>query len=131
MDAKRTKQMEKHITILAWIHILLSGLGILGAMLLFGLMIIGGLFSGSGEDFVLISIMAIFASSFMLVLSVPGFIAGYGLLNRKSWARGLTVLLGLLHLINFPFGTAVGIYTFYVLFQKDAGDYFYQVQLAP
>lgn len=131
MDSKRTKQMEKHITILAWIHIFLSGLGILVAMFLFGLMFIGGLFSGSGEDFVLISIVAIFTSGFMLLLSVPGFIAGYGLLKRKTWARGLTVLLGLLHLINFPFGTAVGIYTFYVLFQKDAGDYFYQVQLAP
>lgn len=130
MDAIRTKQMEKHINILAWIHIVMSALLICLAIFVFAMMFLGGLFSESVDDFFALSIMAVLTSGFMLLFALPGFAAGYGLLKRKTWSRGLTILLGLLNMFNFPIGTAVGVYTFFVLFQKDAGDYFYQVKLA-
>jgi len=37
------------------------------------------------------------------------------LLKRFSWARILVLVLGALNLLNVPFGTALGIYTFWVL----------------
>ncbi len=44
-----------------------------------------------------------------------GFVAGWGLLQRLPWARMLAIVLGLLSLIDIPFGTAIGIYTLWVL----------------
>jgi glucose uptake protein GlcU len=38
-----------------------------------------------------------------------------GLLERREWARILTIILGVLHLLGFPIGTALGVYTLYVL----------------
>ncbi len=51
-----------------------------------------------------------------LVLSgVVGLIAGWGLLERRSWARVLLIVLAFLSLLHPPLGTALGIYTLWVL----------------
>jgi hypothetical protein len=44
-----------------------------------------------------------------------GLIAGWGLLDRQPWARTLAIVLGILRLLDMPFGTALGIYTLWVL----------------
>ena len=59
-----------------------------------------------------------------LVLSLPNLLAGYGLLKRHSWARGLALVLGFLNLFQIPFGTALGVYTFWVLFKDEAPAHF-------
>jgi hypothetical protein len=41
--------------------------------------------------------------------------AGWGLLRRESWARLLAMIVGCIALIKVPFGTALGIYTLWVL----------------
>jgi hypothetical protein len=50
-----------------------------------------------------------------LAVSGVGIIAGWGLLERKPWARTLAILLGVISLLNVPFGTALGVYTLWVL----------------
>ena len=52
---------------------------------------------------------------FLLVKALAGFAAGWGLLERETWARPLTLILGFLSLLNLPLGTALGIYTIWVL----------------
>jgi hypothetical protein len=53
--------------------------------------------------------------------SALGFCAGWGLMHREPWARALTLVLGFLVLfINIPIGTAVGIYTLWVLLPADS-----------
>jgi hypothetical protein len=52
---------------------------------------------------------------FFLAGAVLGIIAGWGLLERQPWARTLAIVLGCFHLLNMPFGTALGIYTLWVL----------------
>ena len=47
--------------------------------------------------------------------SVAGLVAGWGLLDRQPWARMLAIVLGFLNLLHMPFGTALGIYTLWVL----------------
>jgi hypothetical protein len=42
-------------------------------------------------------------------------IAGYGLLNRAPWGRTLAIIAAIFALIKFPLGTALGIYTLWVL----------------
>ncbi|MCX6627035.1 MAG: hypothetical protein NTW28_05340 [Candidatus Solibacter sp.] len=50
-----------------------------------------------------------------LATGVIGLIAGWGLYERRSWARILAIVLAFLNLLHPPFGTAIGIYTLWVL----------------
>ena len=54
---------------------------------------------------------------FLLIISAPGIIGGFGILKKYSWARVLVLILGALNLLNIPFGTILGVYTFWVLFE--------------
>jgi hypothetical protein len=67
----------------------------------------------------------------VLAKAAAGFLAGWGLLQREPWARMLTIVLAFLALFNIPFGTAVGIYSLWVLLpaQSDA-EYQEQVRTA-
>ena len=51
----------------------------------------------------------------LLVGGVIGIVAGWGLLERQPWARMLAIVLGCFSLLDMPFGTALGIYTLWVL----------------
>jgi len=56
----------------------------------------------------------------VLAKAAAGFFAGYGLLRRETWARTLTLVLSFLALFNIPFGTALGIYSLWVLFPAES-----------
>ena len=51
----------------------------------------------------------------LLAGAVVGIVAGWGLLERQPWARMLAIVLGCFSLLDMPFGTALGIYTLWVL----------------
>jgi zinc-ribbon domain len=48
-------------------------------------------------------------------------IAGYGLLQRRPWGRVLAIVVAVLTLFKVPFGTALGIYTLWVLVPGSSG----------
>ncbi len=48
-------------------------------------------------------------------VAIAGVIAGWGLMAHAPWARMLAIVLGVISLIHIPFGTALGIYTLWVL----------------
>ena len=52
--------------------------------------------------------------------AVLGFIAGWGMLRREPWARIVALVLGFISLFNIPFGTAIGVYTMWVLLPSQA-----------
>ncbi len=56
----------------------------------------------------------------LLGMSVLSLMAGWGLLERQPWARMLAIVLGVLHLVNVPFGTALGAYTLWVLLPAES-----------
>jgi hypothetical protein len=56
-----------------------------------------------------------FISYILIAVGGIGLITGWGLLQRQPWARMLALVMGLLSLVDIPFGTAVGIYTLWVL----------------
>ena len=58
--------------------------------------------------------------AFLLAGSIAGFLAGWGLLNYRPWARMLMLVLGVISLIHIPFGTALGIYTLWVLLPAES-----------
>jgi hypothetical protein len=51
----------------------------------------------------------------LLAGSILGLVTGWGLLQREPWARTLAIVMGFLNLLHMPFGTALGIYTLWVL----------------
>ena len=84
-------------------------------MVVFGL-IIANLNIPNSQDSLLVT-------SGVLCCFVPGiaadFVAGLGLLQYRSWARILAIILGIVNLILFPIGTAVGIYTLIIMFNEE------------
>ena len=52
---------------------------------------------------------------FILAKAALEFAAGYGLLHREPWARIMSIVLAFFALFSVPFGTALGIYTLWVL----------------
>jgi len=117
-----TRDMDKHVTVVAALQIGFSILGILFGALIFFVMTSIGVFVEDELAFMVLSIVGTFLGTFMLVLSIPGIIGGVGLLKRKNWARILVIILSVLDLINFPIGTAVGIYSIWVLVQPETKE---------
>ena len=117
--------MEQHVKILGVLHIVFGSLGILlelGLLLLFGGIagIIGASDYSSDAHISIPIVGGIGALVFfvLLALSLPGLIAGIGLLQFRSWARILTIVLSVLELIHVPFGTALGVYGLWVLLSQ-------------
>jgi hypothetical protein len=50
-----------------------------------------------------------------VVAAAVALFTGWSLLNRKPWGRILAIVLAILALLRFPVGTALGIYTLWVL----------------
>ena len=65
-------------------------------------------------------------SLFLLLLSVPSIVGGIGLLKFKPWSRILTIVVSAFHLLNIPFGTALGVYGLWVLFTTEGAQLFEQ-----
>ena len=70
---------------------------------------------GEGTGASIVWFVGLCIGGLIALLSVPGIIAGWGLLAGQSWARILMIVLGALDLLNFPIGTALGIYTLWAL----------------
>jgi hypothetical protein len=57
--------------------------------------------------------------AFLLIVSLPGLITGFGLLSYKPWARIVGIVLAVLQLLHFPLGTVFGIYALWVLLNNE------------
>lgn len=58
---------------------------------------------------------------FLALFGVLHLLLAWGLFEKQPWARTLGIVLGLLALIRIPFGTALGIYTLWVLLPAGSG----------
>ena len=56
----------------------------------------------------------------MLVGAAACFVAAWGLLERAPWARIFAIVLGAISLVELPFGTALGIYSLWVLLPESS-----------
>ncbi len=120
------RQLEQHVPILGWIHIVSSAFFLVLGLFLF--LLLGGLgfFAASSDPdapFILL-IVGLFVGGLMVVMALPGILAGWGLLRRKNWGRVLALIVGIINIFNVPIGTAIGVYTLYVLLQPEATAYF-------
>ncbi len=114
--------MATHVRVLGILHLVLGICGLLAGLLI--LVIFGGIasvvgFAGRSEGaeiaVPILGTIGMLVFTLLMVLSLPGVIAGVGLLHRKRWARVLTIVLSALELFSVPFGTALGVYGLWVL----------------
>lgn len=71
---------------------------------------------------IVIVMIAVFVIT--LLMAIPKIVAGYGLRNEKSWAKVWAIVACVLACMNFPFGTAVGVYGL-VFILGDAGKAYF------
>ena len=124
MNQMNQRDVQQHVPILGWLyvvgHAIFLAIGAFVFLLLIGLAPV----TGEPEAAWVLGLVGTTVGLLMAALGVPGLLAGYGLLTRKPWARVLAIVVGILSLINFPVGTAIGLYTLWVLTQPAATEYF-------
>jgi len=121
----RRNRVAEHIRLLGILWLALSALNAVGGLVLFGLANTVFLHLhelGAPADVPSGFLHSLFATIGILILAkaAAGFLAGWGLLQRAPWARMLTIILAFFALFNIPFGTALGIYTLWVLLPASA-----------
>ena len=118
--------MASHVKILGAVYIALSGLALCVALFLALAVGTASAIVGQAADpndaAVALPIIGIAGTAlvvFLVAVSLPGLVAGIGLLKRRPWARILGIIVAILSLVNIPIGTIVGIYGLWVLFSSE------------
>jgi hypothetical protein len=68
-----------------------------------------------------------FVGWLLLARGLLGVIAGWGLLDRQPWARILAIVLAVFTLFHLVLGTALGIYTLWVLLPGESEREYRQI----
>ena len=126
--------MRDHIKLLGILNIVWSSISIIIALIvlvifggLAGVLGVAGVSSGisngdGGSAGLLVApflaIIGVCALALICIVSLPSLIGGIGLIKFKPWSRMLVIVVSVLHLINFPFGTALGVYGLWVLLDE-------------
>ena len=115
------KIMETHKRILAILHIV-SGVFLSITMLFLSVVLTALLpfiFDQSETDVprileIIMPLVSIISTGIIILFAIPAIVGGIALLNNKSWALTLLLVLGCFQLFSFPFGTALGVYSIWV-----------------
>jgi hypothetical protein len=125
--------MAQHVKVLGVLHIIYGSLlvmvGVVVFLILGGIAGIVGATDHSGDSAMAIPILGGIGGLvffILLAISLPGIVAGIGLVQFKPWARILTLILSALELFSIPLGTALGIYGFWVLLKPETEQLFNQ-----
>ncbi|MGE5322133.1 MAG: zinc-ribbon domain-containing protein [Actinomycetota bacterium] len=120
--AAQTSRLQRNLQLLGIFWIAYSAISVLGGVVL--VIIANALFGPAGHTGapLFLQPMLTTVGVFLIVKAALGIAAGWGLMQREHWARILAVVLGFLALIHIPLGTALGIYTLWVLLSPGADD---------
>jgi hypothetical protein len=112
--------MKKHIELLAILHIVYNVVSFLIGAGFFFLFSGIGIISQNEIAFGVLGLIGFILGGFFITLSIPGLIAGIGLLKLRPWARILAIIMACINTLNIPIGTALAVYTFWVLVNDEA-----------
>jgi hypothetical protein len=127
--------METHVKVLGILNVVSGLFGLCGALVLMA--VFGGtagVIAVDGDPDAAIALPIIGLTGFALVMfavimSLPALIIGYGLYRFRPWARIAGIVLSIVSLIVFPFGTLLGVYGLWVLFSKEGERLFTGAQV--
>jgi hypothetical protein len=115
--------VELHIKILGILYIISGILVTFGGALVILLFTVIGIAAGEVRALPILAVLATILGSILLVIGIAKLICGWGLLLRKKWSRVFAIVMGIISLINVPFGTALGIYALWILFNPESEQY--------
>lgn len=120
----RPGRVQNHVRLLGLFWLAFSAFNTVGAVILYvianTLLAHVGSFGAQGEGGFLRPLLSVVAI-LLFAKAAIGFIAGWGLLQHEKWARILALVLGFISLFtNIPFGTALGVYTMWVLLSGES-----------
>lgn len=107
--------MDQHVKIVAILSIVFGALLAFLGLAFFGIIFGAGAASGEKDALLVTGTVGMAIGGFCVLLALPAIIGGIGLLKRRDWGRILILIVAALSLLNVPFGTAYGIYAFWVL----------------
>jgi len=128
--APRAERVRKHVRLLAIFWLVLSALDAMSGLvvLMIGPRVFGHHMPGADVPS-FVHPLATIAAIFSIVKAMFGFIAGWGLLNRQAWARSLAIVMAVISLFfSIPFGTALGVYTLWVLLPSQSREEYARYQ---
>ena len=111
--------MQKHVTLLGALFIAYHVLGLIVGIIIMTVLSTIGCLTHDPHAVAILTAVGVGIGTFLIVLSIPGLVAGIWLLRRRPWARMLTLIVGAFDLIDIPLGTALGVYSFWVLLHDD------------
>jgi hypothetical protein len=126
----RPRDWDMHIRILGGLYIATSVLvGILGILVMFAARVLFRMpgFWPPGMPFGMHNLVGSLSSLVglvMLAIAAGNAIAGHGLMQYRDWARILALVIAVLSVLHFPFGTALSIYTFWVLLSAEGSQHY-------
>jgi hypothetical protein len=115
-------KVAQHVQLLGILWLAISAFNVVGGVVLY--IVANTLFApgrGVGAPAFLHPLLTILGT-FVLGKSALGFVAGWGLMQREGWGRILALVLGFVSLFNIPFGTAIGVYTIWVLLPAQSDE---------
>ena len=119
------RNMKQHVSFVGALHIGFGVLGLLGALAVY---ITFNFAHGFVEEEPFAEQILTFLggtlSLIILFFSCLGIIGGIGLFSYKPWARILVMIVSAINCLNIPIGTAKGVYSIWVLMQKETIDMF-------
>ena len=131
--------MRQHVTVLGILYIVLGAMGMIGAFVI--LLLAGGaagilsaIAQQEPEAGIAVPIVVVVGLGLCIlisILSIPGIIAGIGLVKFRPWARILALILSALNLLHVPLGTIVGIYGLWVLLSSETEAIFKGTETPP
>lgn len=111
--------MRQHVTVVAALRLGVSLLWLLCAAFVFVVLVGEGLLTGDSDATRIMALVGTMLAFAFGCLSLPGLAAGIGLLKYQNWARILNLILSVLDLFAVPVGTLVGVYSIWVLAQRE------------
>lgn len=116
--------MEKHLNVVAALHLGLSIIGLLVALSLTAILGLALSFVEEPEIARILPVVFKILVWVIVLLSLPGIVAGIGLFKRREWARILALVLSVIKILNVPIGTVVGVYSIWVLVHEETQQIF-------
>ena len=132
----RRTRVQEHVRLLSILWLAYSALHVVGGVIAIVIAhtIFGGAFhipNGPPPELMhWMRPLLAFIGWLILAKAAAGFIAGWGLLQRESWARMVALVVGFVALLNVPLGTALGIYTLWVLLPSQSDEEYKTLSVA-
>ena len=127
-----TNVLEQHRKVLGILYLVFGGLWAIGCIALLTVFMAGALPEArTGPERAVILMVGGAGGLLLLGMAALGIIGGVGLLRRRAWAKVLTLVPGMLSLLHFPIGTALGVYTLWFWLQPNTPRLFFPQVFEP